>query len=218
MPRIARVVVPGCPHHITQRGVRRMNVFFTDDDRAAYLNLLARHGEEYGIRFLAWCLMSNYVHLIAVPQEESSLAKGIGEAHKRYTRRINFREGSRGYLFQGRFFSCPLDDEYVLAALRYGLRNPVQAGIAQHAWEYQWSSARWLVGLADSDPLVRNSSLFEEIDDWRSFLRADPTELDLLRKHTRTGRPLGRDGFVQEVESITGRFLHRRKPGRKRRK
>ena len=105
--------------HTTSHSVVRvgMNVFFTDDDRAAYLNLLARHGKKYGIRFLAWCLMSNHVHLIAVPQEESSLAKGIGEAHKRYTRRINFREGSRGYLFQGRFFSCPLDDEYVLAAL-----------------------------------------------------------------------------------------------------
>lgn len=95
MARIARVVVPGIPHHITQRGVRRMAVFFSDDDRHAYIELLAEQGERFGLQYLAWCLMSNHVHLIGVPETETSLAKGVGEAHKRYTRMVNFREGAK---------------------------------------------------------------------------------------------------------------------------
>ena len=96
MPRIARVVVPRTPHHVTQRGVRRMPVFFSDDDRQAYIDFLAEQSRRFGVRYLAWCLMTNHIHLIAVPETEMSLAKGIGEARKRYSRMINFREGWRG--------------------------------------------------------------------------------------------------------------------------
>ena len=92
MARIARVVVPGTPHHVVRRGVRRMDVFFSDDDRRAYLDLLSEQGRRFGVHYLAWCLMTNHVHLIAIPEQELSLARGIGEAHRRYTHRINFRE------------------------------------------------------------------------------------------------------------------------------
>ena len=165
MPRIGRVVVPDYPHHVTQRGVRRMDVFFSDEDRTTYLDLLAEQGGRYGIQFLAWCLMTNHVHLIVVPLHEHSLAKGIGEAHKRYTRSINFREGARGYLFQGRFFSCPLDVDYLLPAVRYVLGNPVRAGLVAQPWDYQWSSARWSMGLMEKDPLVHSLGPLAEIDD-----------------------------------------------------
>jgi len=74
--------------------------------------------------FLAWCLISNYVHLIAIPECVDSLATGIGEAHKAYTRTVNFCQGVRGYLFQGRFASCPLGERHFLAALRYVVRIP----------------------------------------------------------------------------------------------
>jgi len=93
MARLARVVVSGLLHHITQRGVRRMDVFFSDEDRTKYLRNLAEQGERFGVSYLAWCLMTNHVHLIAIPQQEQSLARGVGEAHRRYTRYINFREG-----------------------------------------------------------------------------------------------------------------------------
>ena len=218
MPRIARVVVPGVPHHITQRGVRRMNVFFSDADRRAYLDLLAEQGKRFGVHYLAWCLMPNHVHLVAIPGSELSLAKGIGEAHKRYSRRVNFRESWRGYLFQGPFFSCPLEDTQVLTAIRYVLRNPVRAGIAKKPWEYLWSSARWLVGELSGDPLAENSTLLQEIDDWRALLCDAPQELDELRRHTRTGRPLGSQEFLLRVEQSTGRALHLRKPGPKKKK
>jgi REP-associated tyrosine transposase len=213
MARIARVVVPDFPHHVIQRGVRRMDVFFSDDDREEYLSLLAEQGKRFGVHYLAWCLMTNHVHLIAVPETKSSLAQGIGEAHRRYTRYINFREGWRGYLFQGRFHSCPLDGNHLLAAVRYVLRNPVHAKIAERPWDYMWSSARWLVGLADSDKLATDSNLFDDIRDWRSFLAAHDDLAPSIRIHTRTGRPLGDEQFIDRLESLTGRALRPRKRG-----
>ena len=216
MPRIARVVVPGMPHHVVQGGVRRMDVFFSDEDRHAYLKLLSEQGERFGVHYLAWCLMSNHVHLIAVPDAEHSLAKGIGEAHKRCTRMLNFREGWRGFLFQGRFFSCPLEGSYLIAAIRYVLRNPVRAGVAATAWEYPWSSARWMVGHVHEDPLVKGSPLLDEVGDWRAVLTSDPEAAEEVRRHTRTGRPLGGDPFLKHVEKVTGCALCLRKPGRKR--
>src|SRR4030042_452313 len=104
MPRIARVVIPGCPHHIVQRGNRRQRVFFNDDDRIYYLQLLRKYGDLEGIKFWAYCLMENHVHLIAVPSHHQSLFKGLGMAHWKYTLKVNLREDWRGYLWQGRFF------------------------------------------------------------------------------------------------------------------
>lgn len=214
MPRIARLVVPGLPHHVTQRGVRRMHLFFSDADRADYVGLMAEQGARFGVRFLSWCLMDNHIHLIAVPRTRESLAQAIGEAHKRYSRRLNARNGWRGYLFQGRFFSCPLEGSHTVAAIRYVLRNPVRAGFCAQAWEYDWSNARWLVGLKPSDPLAVRSSLFEEIDDWRALLQDDPEETARIRKHTRTGRPLCTERFLGHLERTTGRTLRPNKRGR----
>jgi len=216
MARISRVVVPEIPHHIVQRGVRRMDVFFSNEDREEYLSQLREQGERFGVRYLAWCLMTNHVHLIAIPESESSLARGIGEAHRRYTRYINFREGWRGYLFQGRFHSCPLDGNYLLAATRYVLRNPVRAGIVKHPWDYEWSSTRWLVGLADTDPLAEESPMLDDVTDWKAFLSMDEKAGAEVRKSTRTGRPLGSERFIDQLESLTGRSLRPKKRGPKR--
>jgi len=213
MARIARVVIPGIAHHVVQRGVRRMDVFFSTEDREEYLNHLREQGERFGVRYLSWCLMTNHVHLIAVPESESSLAQGIGEAHRRYTRYINFREGWRGYLFQGRFHSCPLDGSYLLAATRYVLRNPVRAGIVTQPWDYEWSSARWLVGLADCDPLAEGSQMLDDITDWESFLSASEVAGREIRKAVRTGRPLGSERFIDQLESLSGRSLRPKKRG-----
>jgi len=215
MARLARVVVPGLPHHITQRGVRRMNVFFSDEDRTEYLRNLAEQGERFGVSYLAWCLMTNHVHLIAIPQQEQSLARGIGEAHRRYTRYINFREGWRGYLFQGRFHSFPLEGSYLMAAVRYVLRNPVRAGIAKKPWDYRWSSAKWFVGERADDPLAVPSDMLADITDRRSFLLQEDAALRDIRRHSRTGRPLGSDSFLARLEQMTGRCLLPRKRGPK---
>lgn len=215
MPRMARVVVPGVPHHITQRGVRSLPVFFGDADRRTYLALLAEQGAQHGVKFRAYCLMTNHIHLVAIPKREESLARAIGEAHRRYTRMINFRENARGYLFQGRFFSCPLDDEYFLAAVRYVELNPVRAKMVPKAWDYSWSSCRFHVGLRQRDTLVPDRDLLGLETKWRHHVRDDDDRADLLRKKTHTGRPCGSITFVRKMERRTGRTLQPQRPGPK---
>lgn len=219
MARIARVVAPGYPHHITQRGNRRQQTFFCDDDYLAYLELMAEWCRKCRVEIWAWCLMPNHVHLIAVPQTEEGLARAIGEAHRRYTRRINFRENWRGHLWQERFASFPMDESHLLAAARYVEMNPVAAGLVATPRDYRWSSARaHLDGV--NDALATVAPLLEMVGDWNSFLSLSPNhdqDRELMRKHERTGRPLGKASFVENLERTMGRLLQPRKPGPKKR-
>jgi putative transposase len=216
MARISRIVAVGYPHHITQRGVRSIDIFKSDRDRNAYLQFIKEETERCGIALLSWCLMTNHVHFIAVPQDESSLARGFGEAHKRYTRMKNFGEGVRGYLFQGRFGSCVLDERHLLSAVRYVENNPVAAGIVKHAWDYPWSSAAYHVGNIEDDILVKDRSLYGLVEDWRLYLdEKKEDDFNPIRKATRTGRPAGDNDFTLAMEARTGRLLRRAKPGRK---
>ena len=131
MARLARVVVSGVPHHITQRGNRRQATFFNEADYAAYLELMSEWCWRCGVAVWAYCLMPNHVHLIVVPESEDGLRRGIGEAHRRYSRRINFREGWRGHLWQGRFASFPMDERHLMLAVRYVELNPVRAKLCR---------------------------------------------------------------------------------------
>ena len=215
MARISRIVAPGYPHHVTQRGVRSMDVFHSDADRFAYISFLSEESARFGLEILSWCLMSNHVHFIAVPHGETSLARGFGEAHRRYTRMKNLSQGVRGYLFQGRFSSCVLDQRHLLAAARYVAWNPVVAGMAKTPWEYPWSSTCFQCGMFDYDPLVKDRTLLGLITDWREFLSSgEEGDLNLPRQTTRTGRPAGDDEFVEKVERITGRALKIKRAGR----
>ncbi len=211
MPRIGRVVIPDIPHHIIQRGNRSQRVFFGEADKAFYAKLLKGHGEKAGLSFLAYCLMDNHVHLIVVPKTEASLAEGLGEAHRKYTTIVNFREDWRGYLWQGRFSSFAMDEIHFYRAVRYVERNPVRAGIVARAEDYPWSSARAHV-LAQPDPLLSDISPFLRVDDWAGYLRDSDDEafLDRIRKCSRTGRPLGEESFLVALEQRTGRRLRRR--------
>jgi len=141
MARLARVVVPGVAHHVTQRGNRRQQTFFQEDDYSAYLALLREWCARCGVAVWAYCLMPHHVHLIVVPESEDGLRRGLGEAHRRYTRRINFREGWRGHLWQGRFASFAMDERYLLRAARYAELNPVRAKLCRMPWRWRWSSA-----------------------------------------------------------------------------
>lgn len=215
MARFARLVVPGYPHHITQRGVRSMNIFASDDDRRAYLTFMAEESERFGVTFLAWCLMTNHVHLIAQPGDSDSLARAIGEAHRRYSRMKNFSEGVRGYLFQGRFGSCVLDQQHLLAAGRYVERNPVRARMVREATEYKWSSCRYHCGLEEADPLVRERQLPEMVGHWLEFVSEWDSEADTkVRMGTRTGRPVGDEVFVDKLEQLARRILRPKPAGR----
>ena len=208
MARFARLVVPEYPHHITQRGVRSMDVFADNHDRLTYLQIMAEESAASGVTVLAWCLMTNHVHLIAVPEHETSLARSIGETHRRYTRMKNFKEGVRGYLFQGRFGSCVLDQQHLLAAARYVERNPVVAGMVSSPVDYPWSSARYHCGISDQDPLIKTPQLPELVDDWSQFLQTTDEKQDrLIFQKTKTGRPVGGSAFVEKLEQFTGRVL-----------
>ena len=218
MARIARAVAPGYPHHITQRGNRRQQTFFSDEDYQSYLDLISQWCADYAIELWGYCLMPNHVHLIVVPPNEESLALAIGKAHLSYSRRINFREGWRGHLWQGRFASYVMDEHYLFACARYIEMNPVRAKLVNHPAEWRWSSARaHLHGAADE--IVNVGPLLSLVStEWGDFLNEaiSPADIAVLRKHERTGRPLGGPAFVDEVESQLGRCLRRGKPGPKR--
>ena len=215
MARLARLVIPGMPHHVTQRGNRRQQTSFNDADYAAYVELMADWCREEGVAIWSYCLMPNHIHLIAVPRAEESLRRGIGEAHRRYTRRINFREKWRGYLWQGRFASFVMDEPYLLAAARYVELNPVRAGLVARACEWPWSSARAHLSGRD-DRLVQVAPLQAMIPDWAAFLDTAVAEEELreLREHGRTGRPLGSDSFLDRLEGMVGRILKPQRGGR----
>lgn len=216
MPRIARVVAAGLPHHVTQRGNRKQRTFFSDRDYRRYLRLMTESCQHWGVEVWAYCLMPNHVHLIAVPKEATALSRAIGDAHRSYTCSVNLREGWRGHLWQGRFASCVLDDNHLLAAVRYVELNPVRASLVKlpEAWPY--SSARAHLD-GRPDPLVTPSFVNEMVSDWRSYLSTPVGDglADTLKRHERTGRPLGSAEFVATLERSLGRVLHPRRPGRK---
>jgi putative transposase len=193
-----------------------MPTFFRDEDYQAYISLMAEWCRKCGIEVWAYSLMPNHVHLITVPESEDALRRGIGEAHRRYSRMINFREEWKGHLWQGRFASFPMDETYLLAAARYVEMNPVYAHLALDAASWHWSSARAHLAGTD-DELVNVAPLLELTGDWKHFLAGEITEedLDKIRKHERTGRPLGSEGFIERLESALDRTLKPAKPGPK---
>ena len=213
MARFARVVIPQMPHHVLQRGVRSMAIFTTDADREDYLRLLAEATARYTVQIWAWCLMTNHVHLVLVPRQTASLAAAMGDAHRRYTRYVNFRAGVRGHLFQERFHSFPIQtDRHLLAVVRYVERNPVRAKLVRRAEDYPWSSARHhLTGTPDR--LVQSSPIRALAPDWAQFVRDAEEPLETVRRHVRTGRPWGTEAWTQALEQQLGRALLPRKGG-----
>jgi len=218
MARIARIVLPGYPHHVTQRGNRRQEVFFSRGDYQAYLEYIAQGCAATHTQCWAYCLMPNHVHLVLVPQCPDGLRKSLAEAHRHYTCRINFRHGWRGHLWQERFHSFPMDEKHLFAAVRYVELNPVRACLVTHAADWPWSSAQaHLRGL--DNHLVQVSPLLDRVGNWEAYLQQtdSPQGLDTLRKHTRTGRPLGNEAFIETAEKLAGRALKPGRPGPKRR-
>ena len=208
MPRSARIVIPGLPYHITQRGNNRQMIFRDDDDLRLYLALLGKYALLHKLSILGYCLMDNHIHAIALPREQDSLAKGIGQAHAKYAQLFNERHEQTGHLLQGRFYSCPLDGAHFVTAMRYIERNPVRAGLVEWAWEYPWSSAKAHVGLCEHHDLL-------DLEDWRGRWTADAWREQLLiaedeqslrqiRVRTISGRPLGDRLFNQKIQKILG--------------
>lgn len=216
MPRMARVVLPHYPHHVTQRGNRRQQTFFSDLDYQQYMLLIRQSMEVAHVRIWAYCLMPNHVHIVAVPEREDSLARLFRSAHLKYTRNINRREGWQGHLWQERFHSTIMDESHLIAAVRYVELNPVRANLVASAEGWPWSSARAHLARRD-DILVEVAPMLSRANDWSAYLMEDAHSnyIDRIRECSRSGRPAGDEKFLASIEAITGRTMHKRKPGRK---
>jgi putative transposase len=218
MARFARVVVVDVPHHVTQRGNARQVILANDTDHVIYLELLREYSRLYGLSLLGYCLMSNHVHLIAVPHTSEALGHCLKQAHGRYASYWNARQSSTGHVWQGRFYSCPLDESHLWAALRYVELNPVRARMVETAPLWNWSSAGAHCGLANPNPMLEMARWQKRwtAEDWRQFLNETESaaEVNMLRHSTHTGRPLGSAEFVAGLEEEMLRPLAPRKGGR----
>lgn len=222
MPRQNRVVFPGIPHHVTQRGNHRERVFFENGDAEFYLSLLHAYSRNWQVAVVAYCLMPNHVHLVLVPADAGGIHRALKAVHSQYAQRINRMRGSTGHLWQGRYRSSPLDTNHFLNAVRYVERNPVAAGLVVRAEDYPWSSAAAHCGLRN-DPMlesVNRSTVLSRISDWSTWLtREVPEDCRLtLQRHERRNLPCGSEEFVDELENSTGRKLRFRARGGQRKK
>ena len=217
MARLSRVVIPGVPHHVTQRGNRREKTFFEDGDYQLYLDLLAEAAAAAGVEVWAYCLMPNHVHLIVTPSDEEGLSRTFRQVHRRYTRFINLRAGTTGHLWQGRFGSVAMDEGHLISALRYVALNPVRARLVKRAEDWRWSStAAHLAG--KSDGVVTVEPALERVGDFAAFLDQDFDQAAAygpLRKAELVGRPVGAADWIAALEARTGMTLAAGKRGPK---
>ena len=216
MSRIARIVAPGLPHHVTQRGNRRAQIFFTDEDYLTYLARLKYDTERWGLSILAYCLMPNHMHHVSVPLTAEALGFAIRDTHTAYAVYRHHLDATSGHVLQGRFYSCVLDEPHLWAAIRYVERNPVRAGLVTIASDYHWSSAAAHCSLRTDPLLTPLPNQQEAVLDWEAWLSAEDEQTDtLLRQQTHTGRPLGSQKFLEELEANLNRSVIPKKRGPK---
>jgi putative transposase len=213
MARLARVVVPGLPHHVTQRGNGRARTFFGDEDYALYRDLLASHCRAAEVEIWAWCLMPNHVHLILVPSDPDGLRRALSRVHRGYAGIIQARRKRTGHFWQGRFGAVAMDEAHLAAALRYVSLNPVRARLVERAQDWKWSSTRAHLRGKD-DGLTAREAVRDIVADFAGLLASAPEQdlFDSLRAAESIGRPIGNDRFLARIERQTGRVL---KPGRR---
>lgn len=220
MPRQSRIVIPNIAHHITQRGNYGRNVFSSDEDYKIYLRWFTEYTNKYKLDVLAYCLMRNHVHFIVVPKREESLSRIYNTLHMRYAQYINRMSKERGHLWQGRFYSCLLDDKHLYRAIRYVERNPVRAGMVKKAWEYKWSSARCHMGEEGKGMVSLSESFDMGRKEWMEYLSDSDNEMvGEIRLKTQRGLAVGTDNFIKKIENKIKRslkYLNQGRPSKKR--
>jgi putative transposase len=222
MPREPRVVAVGAPHHITQRGNARQDVFLSDSIRRAYLRLLGLHAAACRLRILAYCLMTNHVHIVAIPDADTSMANTLRHAHGRFSQYWNTERNRIGHLWQNRYYSCPVEESAAGRVIAYVENNPVRAGLVDRAEDFEWSSARAHSAQADFGEMLDRDWWQPRWSaaEWRAILEnrmAGAKELRSIREATYTGRPFGSAQFVAGLEQSLGRRLDFGRTGRSRR-
>lgn len=217
MPRIARVIKVGFPHHVTQRGNYNQNVFLDDTDRMRYLVWLQDYGEKFGVSFLAYCLMPNHVHFVLIPKKKNSLGRMFNATQMRYSQYFHRKINARGHLWQGRFNSCVVDIEHVPSVVRYIERNPVRANMVEKPWHWIWSSAAPHSGEQNGNQIPWKDFFDMPCPLWREYVEKNEEIVEDIRKCTLSGRPLGCREFVRRLEEESGRRLYPLPRGRPRR-
>ena len=204
---MSRAIAVGYPHHITQRGNDRRTVFTEADDYLRYREWLNRTARKFGLDVWAWCLMPDHVHVIGVPTTVEALSRTFNTVHMQYAQHHNRTKNASGHLWQGRYFSCVLDEAHVYAAIRYVEMNPVRGGLVTSAQDYPWSSAKSHVSGAADPVLSGNCFLTETVRDWRAYLAEapEPAAQETIIKATATGRPCGGEAFVKKMETLLNR-------------
>lgn len=219
MPRIARVCAINYPHHITQRGNNRETVFFEDEDKEFYLKTLNRYSQQWRFEIWAYCLMTNHIHILAVPKKVESLARGIGGTNLVFTQYINRKYKRSGRLWQNRFFSTIVEKEpYLWAVSRYIERNPVRANLVERPEDYDWSSAKAHILGVEGEVLSGESWLDKsKVNAYRNFVAISDQETEeSIRRATSTGRPLGTETLIKKLEKVLDRDMVPKKAGRPR--
>jgi len=217
MARLSRIVVPGCPHHVTQRGNRRMQTFFEDGDYQLYKDLLSEAAHKSRCAIWCYCLMPNHVHMIVVPEDEDGLRRTFADAHRRYTGYINARLRVTGHLWQGRFGSVAMDEDHLAHAVRYVCLNPVRARLVTRADQWPWSSVGAHLD-GRNDGLVTVKPVLDRYGPFDRFIDLAGTGEEgypALRQSETTGRPLGSDAWIGQLEEQTSRTLAPRRRGPK---
>jgi REP-associated tyrosine transposase len=218
MARLVRIVVANVPHHVTQRGNARQVLLVSDEERTVYRHLLQKYVKLHQLRLLGYCLLSNHVHLVVIPHQGDALARALQQTHGRYASYWNATHGSSGHVWQGRFYSCPLDYAHLWIALRYTELNPVRAGLVAKAESWTWSSAGVHCGSAAGDSLLDLDTWNSRwsVGNWRQYLADGETEAEIatIRQCTHTGRPLGTPEFIHALEKTTHRHLVAQTGGR----
>jgi len=217
VPRHRRTIFPGIPHHVTQRGNHREEVFLSKGDPEAYLSLLHAYSRRFGIAIFAYCLMPNHVHLVVQPTSADGMPRALRAVHCQYAQRIHRMRAVNGHLWQGRYHSCALDAAHFLNAIRYVELNPVRARLIAKPQDYPWSSAAAHCGQR-FDPLLepqQSSTLLSGIADWSAWLAQGIAHdcLDRLRRNAPSNLPCGSDAFVARLEQSAGRLLQYRTRG-----
>jgi len=207
MPRAARIVIPGYPFHITHRGNNKQEIFHSVEDMRKYLHWFEEAKQKYGMRIISYCLMKNHVHFIALADHELSFARTINAVHMRYAQYFNLRNDRVGHLWQGRYYSCILDNVHLLAAVRYVERNPVRSKMVMKPWEWAWSSAREHLEPEKKGIIsLENISGLIAVPSWREYLDFNDRQEDLLeiRKQTNSLRAWAEDKFIESIEKEYG--------------
>ena len=221
MARKPRIEFEGGFYHVITRGNQRQKVFLEEEDFLKYLKFLSDYKDRYGFWIYAYVLMSTHVHLL-IETGQVPLSKIFQGINQRFTMYYNWRYGTIGHLFQGRYKAILCDkNSYLLSLVKYLHNNPVRAGVVRQPEEYQWSSHREYLGmnkkgLVDTELVLGMFS--EDLKRGRRLYREYMGKEEKISKEefyrTVDQRVLGDETFVERVREkvenrpLTGKRRH----------